>query len=88
MYVIYLCMSYTYVCHILMYVIYLCMSYTSSSCCYFVLVHVRILQILLDFPHATAKIPFEYLFDLIPPMQPRAMSIASSSLVSLPKDSG
>ena len=49
----------------------------------FVLIYIRFFQILLDFPHATAKIPFEYLFDLIPPMQPRAMSIASSNLVSL-----
>ena len=54
----------------------------------YLLVNVYFSQILLDFPHATAKIPFEYLFDLIPPMQPRAMSIASSNLVSLPKDSG
>lgn len=41
----------------------------------------KIVEILVDFPHATANIPFEYLFDLIPPMQPRAMSIASSNLV-------
>jgi len=36
------------------------------------------LEVLQDFPSASAKIPFEYLFDLIPPIQPRAFSIASS----------
>ncbi|XP_068695868.1 NADPH-dependent diflavin oxidoreductase 1-like [Montipora foliosa] len=36
------------------------------------------LEILQDFPNASANIPFEYLFDLIPPIQPRAFSIASS----------
>ncbi|CAL1525891.1 unnamed protein product [Lymnaea stagnalis] len=37
-----------------------------------------ILEILQDFSKASAAIPFEYLFDLIPPLQPRAFSIASS----------
>ncbi|XP_058946686.2 NADPH-dependent diflavin oxidoreductase 1-like isoform X1 [Pocillopora verrucosa] len=36
------------------------------------------LEVLQDFPSASANIPFEYLFDLIPPIQPRAFSIASS----------
>ena len=36
------------------------------------------LLVLQDFPSASANIPFEYLFDLIPPIQPRAFSIASS----------
>ncbi|CAH1786471.1 unnamed protein product [Owenia fusiformis] len=35
-----------------------------------------ILEVLQDFSHV--KVPFEYLFDLIPAMQPRAFSIASS----------
>ncbi|XP_078382662.1 NADPH-dependent diflavin oxidoreductase 1-like isoform X2 [Oculina patagonica] len=36
------------------------------------------LEVLQDFPSASANIPFEYLLDLIPPIQPRAFSIASS----------
>lgn len=35
-------------------------------------------EVLQDFPSACANIPFKYLFDLIPPIQPRAFSIASS----------
>lgn len=38
------------------------------------------LEVLLDFPHTTAAIPHDYLFDLIPPVRPRAFSIASSLL--------
>ncbi|KAK2144296.1 hypothetical protein LSH36_770g01014 [Paralvinella palmiformis] len=37
--------------------------------------------VLVDFPHATANLPLEYLFDLIPGMKPRAYSIASSQKV-------
>lgn len=37
-----------------------------------------ILEVLSDFPTATAAVPFPYLFDLIPALQPRAFSIASS----------
>ncbi|OWF37436.1 NADPH-dependent diflavin oxidoreductase 1-like [Mizuhopecten yessoensis] len=37
-----------------------------------------ILEVLQDFPHTSANIPFEYLFDVIPQLQPRAFSIASS----------
>ncbi|XP_070532421.1 NADPH-dependent diflavin oxidoreductase 1-like [Ptychodera flava] len=36
------------------------------------------LEVLQDFPHVSSAIPFKYLFDLIPPLQPRAFSIASS----------
>ncbi|XP_067017223.1 NADPH-dependent diflavin oxidoreductase 1-like [Acropora muricata] len=36
------------------------------------------LEVLQDFPNACANIPFEYFFDLISPIQPRAFSIASS----------
>ncbi|CAH3041690.1 unnamed protein product [Porites lobata] len=39
------------------------------------------LEVLQDFPGASGNIPFEYLFDLIPPIQPRAFSIASSLMV-------
>lgn len=41
-----------------------------------------ILEVLHDFPYSRAKIPFQYLFDLIPILQPRAFSIASSMQVS------
>ena len=39
-------------------------------------------QVLHDFPLASANLPFEYLFDLIPVLQPRSFSIASSLRVS------
>ncbi|GFO45694.1 NADPH-dependent diflavin oxidoreductase 1, partial [Plakobranchus ocellatus] len=38
----------------------------------------NIREVLQDFTKTCAKIPFSYLFDLIPPLQPRAFSIASS----------
>ena len=31
-----------------------------------------------DFRHTTPNIPFEYLFNLIPPIKPRSFSIASA----------
>ena len=37
-----------------------------------------ILEVLADFPHTNKRIPFEYLFDLIPAIKPRDYSIASS----------
>ncbi|XP_054168750.1 NADPH-dependent diflavin oxidoreductase 1-like [Oppia nitens] len=37
-----------------------------------------ILEVLQDFPHTTARIKFEYIFDLIPAINPRYYSIASS----------
>ena len=37
-----------------------------------------ITEVLADFPSAAAGVPFSYLFDLIPPLQPRAFSIASA----------
>eukprot|EP00731_Ephydatia_muelleri_P023982 Em0016g253a len=37
-----------------------------------------ILEVLCDFPSTRASVPFSFLFDLIPPIQPRAFSIASS----------
>ena len=43
---------------------------------------VFVLQVLQDFHLTSRRVPFEYLFDLIPPMQPRAFSIASSPQVS------
>merc|ERR1719209_61479 len=41
----------------------------------------HILEVLYDFRHSTPNIPFEYLFDLIPPIKPRSFSIASSPSV-------
>ncbi|XP_064396442.1 NADPH-dependent diflavin oxidoreductase 1-like [Halichondria panicea] len=37
-----------------------------------------ILEVLQDFPTSTANLPFQYMIDLIPMLQPRAFSIASS----------
>ncbi|XP_074871544.1 NADPH-dependent diflavin oxidoreductase 1 isoform X2 [Carettochelys insculpta] len=41
------------------------------------------LEVLYDFPHTTSALPLDYLLDLIPRIQPRAFSIASS-LLALP----
>jgi sulfite reductase alpha subunit-like flavoprotein len=41
-----------------------------------------ILEVLQDFPHATANISLEYMFELFQPIGPRAFSIASSPKVS------
>ncbi|KAK3605906.1 hypothetical protein CHS0354_017812 [Potamilus streckersoni] len=40
-----------------------------------------ILEVLQDFPNTSANLPLNYLFDLIPRLQPRAFSIASSQQV-------
>lgn len=37
-----------------------------------------ILEVLCDFPHTACAVPPDYLLDLIPPLRPRAFSIASS----------
>lgn len=39
-------------------------------------------QVLCDFPHTASAVPPDYLLDLIPPLRPRAFSIASSLQVS------
>jgi len=39
-----------------------------------------ILEVLCDFPHTAGAVPADYLLDLIPPIRPRAFSIASSLL--------
>lgn len=41
-----------------------------------------ILEVLIDFPHATANISLEYLFEIFSPIRPRAFSIASAPSVS------
>uniref|UniRef100_A0A6A7FQY1 NADPH-dependent diflavin oxidoreductase 1-like n=1 Tax=Hirondellea gigas TaxID=1518452 RepID=A0A6A7FQY1_9CRUS len=38
-----------------------------------------IVEVLADFPDVTKSVPFEYFFDLIPMLKPRAYSIASSA---------
>lgn len=43
---------------------------------------VTVLQVMADFHQTSKRVPFEYLFDLIPQMQPRAFSIASSPQVT------
>ncbi|KAF2348482.1 NADPH-dependent diflavin oxidoreductase 1 [Trinorchestia longiramus] len=43
-----------------------------------------IVEVLADFRHTNKNIPFEYLFDVVPRLKPRAYSIASSSAM-LPK---
>lgn len=37
-----------------------------------------VVEVLADFPHASANIPLEYLFELLRPIKPRSFSIASS----------
>ncbi|XP_039076662.1 NADPH-dependent diflavin oxidoreductase 1 isoform X4 [Hyaena hyaena] len=39
-----------------------------------------VLEVLCDFPHTAGAVPADYLLDLVPPMRPRAFSIASSLL--------
>ena len=41
-----------------------------------------VLEVLQDFPQATANIPLEYMFELFQPIRPRAFSIASSPKVT------
>lgn len=40
-----------------------------------------ILEVLTDFPHATANLSLEYLFEIFSPIRPRAFSIASAPSV-------
>jgi sulfite reductase alpha subunit-like flavoprotein len=42
-----------------------------------------ILEVLTDFPHATANLTLEYLFEIFSPIRPRAFSIASAPSVCL-----
>lgn len=42
-----------------------------------------ILEVLTDFPHATARIPLQYFFELFQPIRTRAFSIASSPKVQI-----
>ena len=42
----------------------------------------NILELLADFPHALAHLPYSLLFELFAPIKPREFSIASSPLVS------
>lgn len=42
-----------------------------------------ILEVLADFPHATANFPLGYFFELFQPIRPRAFSIASSPSVGI-----
>ncbi|XP_064465574.1 NADPH-dependent diflavin oxidoreductase 1-like [Ornithodoros turicata] len=37
-----------------------------------------VLEVFADFPHTTSRVPWNYLFDLIPPIRPRPFSIANS----------
>jgi len=41
-----------------------------------------ILEVLADFPYATANLPLKYLFEVFSPIRPRAFSIASAPSVS------
>jgi len=41
-----------------------------------------ILEVLTDFPYATANLSLEYLFEIFSPIHPRAFSIASAPSVS------
>lgn len=43
--------------------------------------HRTILEVLSDFPHATANIPIEYFCEVFQPIRPRSFSIASSPKV-------
>lgn len=41
-----------------------------------------ILEVLTDFPHATANLSLDFLFEIFSPIHPRAFSIASAPSVS------
>ena len=45
------------------------------------------MEVLYDFSKFAAQVPIEYLFDLIPVIQPRAFSIASSFKVTCSESS-